>query len=113
YYTGPLQDNREGILHHPNQCTRIRDVLDGLSNTWMVSERAGANDVWRKGQKIWDAGSGVYIEPFGSSFIVQEGGGWGDWVNGEFWPCGSLEDGTANAGPCLLNCTNLNTRGLY
>jgi hypothetical protein len=113
YYTGPDQANREGIMRQPNIVTRKRDVVDGLNKTWMVSERGGANDVWRDGRKIWDAGSGTFVEPDGGDFNVQSGGGWGDFVNGEFWLAGSLEDGTGTRGPCLINCTNLDTRGLY
>jgi prepilin-type N-terminal cleavage/methylation domain-containing protein len=120
FYTGPSQANREGIMRQPNMCTRVRDVLDGLSNTWMVAERAAANDVWRNGIKIHDAGSGTFVEPAPldpdqPSFNSQDGGGWGDFVNGEFWLAGALEDGTSPAarGPCLINCTNLDTRGIY
>jgi prepilin-type N-terminal cleavage/methylation domain-containing protein len=117
FYTGPSQANREGILRQPNMCTRIRDILDGSSNTWMVAERGAANDVWRNGIKIWDASTstnmGTFIEPSGTTFIVQNGGSWGNFFNGEFWLAGSFEDGTGTSGPCLLNCTNLDTRGLY
>jgi prepilin-type N-terminal cleavage/methylation domain-containing protein len=109
FYTGPQQANREGILRQPNMCTRIRDVLDGLSNTWMMAERSAANDVWRNGIKVHDAGSGTFYD--GTS--AQDGGGWGDFINGEFWLAGALEDGTGGSGPCLINCTNLDTRGLY
>jgi hypothetical protein len=120
FYTGPGQANREGILRQPNMCTRIRDVLDGLSNTWMIAERGAANDVWRNGVKVWDAGGGTFVElapldPDQPSYNIQDGGGWGDFSNGEFWLAGALEDGKSPAakGPCLLNCTNLDTRGLY
>lgn len=113
FYTGPQQANREGIMRQPNLVTRKRDVIDGLSNTWLMSERAGANDVWRDGHQIWDAGNGVFIEPDGGDYNVQSGGGWGDFVNGEFWLAGSLEDGTGTKGPCLINCVNLDTRGIY
>jgi prepilin-type N-terminal cleavage/methylation domain-containing protein len=110
---GPAQANREGILRQPNQCTRIRDVLDGMTNTWMMAERSAANDVWRNGLKLHDASGGTFVEVVGSEFNVQDGGGWGDFINGEFWLAGSLEDGTGTSGPCLINCTNLDTRGLY
>lgn len=113
YYNGPTQVNSEGILREPNMCTQIRDVLDGLSNTWMIAERAAANDVWRNGVKIHDAGSGVFFEPVGFEFNIQNGGGWGDFYNGNFWLSGSLEDGSGTSGPCLVNCTNLDARGLY
>lgn len=113
FYTGPDQANREGIMRQPNIVVRKREVLDGLSNTWLMSERAGANDVWRAGTKIWDAGAGVFIEAVDGDYNVQSGGGWGDFVNGEFWLAGSMEDGTGVKGPCLINCTNLDTRGIY
>jgi prepilin-type N-terminal cleavage/methylation domain-containing protein len=113
---GPSQANREGIMRQPNQCTRVRDVLDGLSQTWMIGERAGANDVWRNGVKWHDASGGTWVELNGSTPVnAQDGGGWGDFINGEFWLAGALEDGTSPTGngPCLLNCTNIDTRGLY
>jgi hypothetical protein len=111
---GPSQANREGIMRQPNQCTKIRDVIDGLSNTWMIGERAAANDVWRNGLKWHDASGGTWVELNGSTPInAQDGGAWGDFINGEFWLAGSLEDGTGNGGPCLLNCCNIDTRGLY
>ncbi|HRX81710.1 MAG TPA: DUF1559 domain-containing protein [Pirellulaceae bacterium] len=81
----------------------MRDITDGTSNTIMIIERAAANNVWRDGKFVTAGGPGV----------GTAGGGWADIVNGEFWFAGSLYDGTGSAGPCLINCTNEDTRGAY
>jgi len=112
YYSGPAQADRVGVMSEPNFCARFRDILDGASNTIMVGERSGANDIWNDGAKVCDCSEGIlcYISIAGQA---QAGGGWGDFFNGEFWLAGSLEDGSGTAGPCLINCTNVDTRGLY
>jgi len=98
----PLTD-RDGVLNQPNQWTAFRDVTDGTSSTITIIERAGANNIWRDGKLIVGGGPGV----------GTAGGGWADILNGEFWFAGSLYDGTGPTGPCLINCTNEDTRGAY
>lgn len=98
----PLAD-REGVLSQPNLWSAFRDVTDGTSNTITIIERAGANDIWRDGKAIEQ----------GSPTTGTAGGSWADVVNGEFWFRGSLYDGTGSIGPCLINCTNEDTRGAY
>ncbi len=117
YFHGSPQVSLCGILTEPNTCPQIRDVLDGLSNTWMLAERAGSNDVWRGKSRIHEARKGVFFEAQadGTNYNFQTGGGWGDFESGHCWLAGSLKDGTSpdGHGPCLINCTNLNARGLY
>jgi len=117
YYNGPAEQSHAGVMEQANECPRIRDILDGTSNTIMTAERAGADDIWRAGKKKCDASAGdACTLMFGvSDQQAQAGGGWGDLLNGEFWLAGSLEDGSSPAGhgPCLINCTNMDSRGLY
>lgn len=51
------------------------------------------------------------MAPFGAA----NGGGWGDFLNGEHWLSGSLFDGTPgpDGGPCAINCTNQRGAGFY
>ena len=93
----------EGILKQPNEVSRVRDVTDGTSNTLIVSEWAGLNNIYHGNRLIQAAGPGT-----GSA-----GGGWADVINGESWLAGSLFDGTGGTGPCLVNCTNEDTRNVY
>ncbi|NQT12782.1 MAG: DUF1559 domain-containing protein [Planctomycetes bacterium] len=94
---------REGVLAQPDECTSIAEIRDGTSNTLMVIERAGANDLYREGMMVEKGGPGT----------GTAGGGWADLVNGKFWFAGSLYDGTGTSGPCLINCTNEDGRGAY
>jgi len=113
YYTGPPQAKRDGIMAQVNEANSKSTVTDGLSQTFLIVERAGSNDVYRLDVKIHDGGDGPFVDVANQQY--QAGGGWGDFINGEFWPSGSLEDGTSPTGngPCLINCTNVDTRGLY
>lgn len=95
--------NRDGVLNQPNTWSAFRDVLDGTSNTITIIERAGANNIWRDGKLVVAGGPGT----------GTAGGSWADVLNGEFWFRGSLYDGTGSIGPCLINCTNEDTRGAY
>jgi prepilin-type N-terminal cleavage/methylation domain-containing protein/prepilin-type processing-associated H-X9-DG protein len=108
YYTpvvGRPLSHIHGVLREPNECTRIAEILDGTSNTLMVIERAGANNLYRDGKMVEGGGPGT----------GTAGGGWADPMNGEFWFAGSLYDGTSPSGhgPCLINCTNEDSRGAY
>jgi len=113
YYTGPPQALRDGLMSHLNEANSKSSATDGLSQTFLIVERAGANDVYRGDTKIHDGGDGPFVDLVNDQY--QAGGGWGDALNGELWLSGALEDGTSPAsnGPCLINCTNVDTRGLY
>jgi len=113
FYTGPPQALRDGLMAHLNEANSKSKATDGLSQTFLIVERAGANDVYRVDTKIHDGGDGPFVDLVNDQY--QAGGGWGDALNGEFWPAGALEDGTSPAGngPCLINCTNVDSRGLY
>jgi hypothetical protein len=84
-------------------------IRDGLSNTIMIGERTGGRWVYRK--RMED-------ENYTSFFGPSNGGGWGDFLNGEHWLQGELQDGgpwppTGLGGPCAINCTNLRGGGFH
>lgn len=90
--------DRHGALQ-ANQQIVMGQILDGTSNTILLAEIAGRNAVWRTGGLV--------------SLTGNQGGGWGDPINGENWVAGSLFDGTGSTGPCVINCTNLSGRGIW
>ncbi|WP_417397465.1 DUF1559 domain-containing protein [Gimesia chilikensis] len=112
-YTGhPAANSRSGMLTNvgvdpsnpsggSNTITRIRDVIDGTSNTILLGERVGGTNIYT-GTTIHSA--------FTSAYGSTNGGGWGDLLNGEHWYSGSLRDGTPD-GPCAINCTNIRSAG--
>jgi prepilin-type N-terminal cleavage/methylation domain-containing protein/prepilin-type processing-associated H-X9-DG protein len=91
--------DEHGLLQFNNPA-KVGDVTDGLSNTIMLGEIAGRPQVYQQGRLVPDASP-------------TQGAGWGDPLNGESWMAGSLFDGTGMTGACVINCTNLTTRGLY
>jgi len=87
-----------------NQQISILGISDGTSNTILLAEIAGKNDLWVRGQRTQTA--------------TQQGGGWGDPFSGENWLSGSDTTGTISPGACLIGCTNSQpagstARGLY
>ncbi len=91
-----------------DKSSRIVDISDGLSNTIMFAERIGGGKIIRKNRQI---GNPTTDDLLGRS----NGGGWGDFLNGEHWPQGSLADGASasNGGPCAINCNNVRSEGFY
>ncbi|NBY01564.1 MAG: DUF1559 domain-containing protein [Planctomycetes bacterium] len=107
----PSGSDREGMLATPPvSSSKISSVSDGLSNTLLLVELAGRPEAWQT--NILVAINGFPSVPnSGSANTV--GAGWGNPYNGENWVNGSLYDGTGNRGPCMINCTNVNGRGIY
>ncbi len=102
-FPGGVSGQRHGVLsvHGPfgsNRSSRMRDIRDGTTFTFMLGERAGGPDIYQKGRVI-------STQPDDQT----QGWGWGDILNGELWLNGALFDGTAgpDGGPCAINCTNL------
>ncbi len=108
----------------------VAKVLDGLSNTIMVAEKAGRNQLWEKGQ-LFTAGTPDADSGGTSDFLAYlsnqnnyAGGGWADPNNAE-WLDGSNRNGmvgsynkTANGdgsqvNSCPINCNNLTAHSWY
>lgn len=89
---GATTAGEEGIMQ-VNQKVKIDDVRDGTSNTILLGEIAGKNDLYVRGYKR-------------ISQSTEQGGGWADPFSGENWFQGSDYSGLTPGGPCLVNCTN-------
>ncbi|WP_417389991.1 DUF1559 domain-containing protein [Gimesia sp.] len=109
-YTGhPAASSRSGMLNDvgpssSNTTTRMRDIIDGSSNTVLLGERLGGTNIYSGTTKN---------TALSTAYGPTNGGGWGDLLNGEHWYQGSLRDGTdgGNGGPCAINCTNGRSAG--
>ncbi|MDA8743078.1 DUF1559 domain-containing protein [Rubripirellula amarantea] len=108
-----LASNREGALQVVSEIFggdndgHFRDILDGLSHTFLVGERTGGNQIY----------NGNQYDPVATMFLSElDGGGWGDLLNGEHWIQGSLKGGIGwppQGGPCAVNCTNARGFGFH
>jgi prepilin-type N-terminal cleavage/methylation domain-containing protein/prepilin-type processing-associated H-X9-DG protein len=79
-----------GVLA-PNEMARISQIIDGTSNTIMVTEDAGRPTLWRNGRRYQDQ--------------INNGAVWAGYNNG-FYVHGSNSDGMGSWGPCAMSCTN-------
>lgn len=100
-----------------NVTAKIANVLDGLSNTFMLYEKAGRNNVWINGQMQTVTSTIPTIGGASGQVVINSidgGGGWGDTFNYE-WAAGVLPAGydTGNGGTCVVNCANTNESGIY
>lgn len=89
----------DGVMSNNIPNTTLAHLTDGASNSLLMYELAGRNDLWRIGKLITTEGT--------------FGGGWADIGNAENWISGSNYDGTGWEGPCLINCTNEAGNGMY
>jgi prepilin-type N-terminal cleavage/methylation domain-containing protein/prepilin-type processing-associated H-X9-DG protein len=85
----------QGALQ-PDRNTRIAAFADGTSNTILIAEMAGRNELYLAGR---DSGQKL------SGFYGGEGG-WADATSGASALYGSSSDGTVTPGPCGINCSN-------
>jgi prepilin-type processing-associated H-X9-DG protein/prepilin-type N-terminal cleavage/methylation domain-containing protein len=81
--------------------TPISALRDGTSQTILIAEMAGKNDLWQNGKSTGQKLSGF----FGGQ------GGWADATSGASRLYGSTQDGTISPGPCGINASN--DYGLY
>jgi len=93
----------------------LSTITDGTSNTIMIGEVAGTPDVYNRARQKISPLQGA-PPPANMSY----GAGWANPYNGENWLSGSPFDGNnphipgvGDRGPCLINCSNYNGRGLY
>ncbi len=84
------------------RASRMRDILDGTSNTFMFGERTGGVKLYYKNN----------VANLPAIVGLTNGGGWADALAFEHWLQGSLYDGTANGGPCAM-CTNIRGNGFH
>lgn len=87
--------------------SKLGSITDGTSNTFLLGERTGGSAIYL--QRVRDA------SPMAAMLGAANGGGWGDFLNGEHWLQGALQDGSQgpNGGPCGLNCTNRRGDGFH
>ncbi len=96
---GPFEDNFK--------ICRIRDIIDGLSNTIFVGERGGVPLRYNSGVP-----SGAVIPGTGMLNTSDGGGGWADYRQGVRMAGSTAGTGarnissTTNFGRCAINCTN-------
>jgi prepilin-type N-terminal cleavage/methylation domain-containing protein/prepilin-type processing-associated H-X9-DG protein len=89
---GPYDPDRyAGALGPKHHNTFPAEITDGLSNTVMIAEDAGRPDRWQAGRPVPD--------------VVAPGGPWASGPN-FIAMRGSSPDGSAEPGPCAVNCSN-------
>lgn len=110
-FPGGAGGSRDGALNFVGAAvlggkgiTRIGDIKDGVTSTILIGERTGGRTIYRKKQP-----DSTYTNAAGPS----NGGGWGDFLNGEHWTEGSLLDGTIGGGPCAINCNNIRSSNFH
>ncbi|MSR32393.1 MAG: DUF1559 domain-containing protein [Gemmataceae bacterium] len=80
---------RRGIMRL-NSMTRMADIKDGASNTFVLVESAGTPEVWRLGAKAAGTQNTAAWGGRSSTLNIQ----------------GKQANGTGASGPCAINCSN-------
>jgi len=83
------QGDNQGVLSH-NRMVRQAEITDGLSNTTLITERAGRPKHWQAGRHVPGL-SGTGGAWAAAAFIGLQGAQW---------------DGSSRGGPCAINCIN-------
>jgi len=115
-YSNNQGGDRDGVLQvagviqtKGGSVGRIRDVIDGTSNTFLLAERTGGTTIYFKSKAA------------PSAYQVQgptNGGSWSDVILGENWLQGATAAGPAltsggGGGPCPINCSNVRGDGYH
>lgn len=97
----PADPTYIGVLGHTTTTQvvsrRLTEILDGTSNTLVLAEDAGRNQLWVMG-KFWspNSPSGPWANPGAANIAI-----------GGFNPAGTLTPPQNNIpGPCAINCIN-------
>ena len=108
----PWTDSQAAAVFIKPRKLTLGTISDGTSNTIMIAELAGTQEVYNRNRQR--------IDPVPApipTYQVSYGAGWANPFNGEHWPSGSSFDGNnpynVSRGPCLINCSNYNGRGMY
>jgi len=107
-YAGTANAERRKGVMNDREGSRIADVLDGLSNTLLVSEVANRPQLWVKGRLRTDILAQTSNFPAGIVAPGETTGGvWAEHQK-TISVGGASADGTITlgGGPCAINCTN-------
>jgi prepilin-type N-terminal cleavage/methylation domain-containing protein len=89
------EGNYPGMLEYNNTAVKLKDVIDGTSNTIMFAESAGRPFIYRRGILLTGDLTTARVN----------GSGWARPAS-ELTIDGASSDGTTHLGPCAINCTN-------
>jgi prepilin-type N-terminal cleavage/methylation domain-containing protein len=103
--------NPSPLVLPDNMGCRMADVTDGTSNTSLIGECVGGPNLYVGRLAIGNSNADP-ANPY-NQYAMQDGGGWGDFLNGENWLYGSIQGQLSTEGPCAINCTNLRNCGYY
>ena len=91
----PEPKNTNGVFAG-SQPTRVRDIVDGTSNTLLFVECAGRPDMWRAGK--------IVPNPTNLATLRVSLGAWA--ATNLSVMRGYTADGVTQPGPCMINCSN-------
>ncbi|MCA9024243.1 MAG: DUF1559 domain-containing protein [Planctomycetaceae bacterium] len=91
------------IAINNTDANKIRNMTDGLSNTYFVHEHAAREQGYTDGK----------ADTFANSNVGSNGGTWVSSYTGSAFATGTpynsfgtIDNGVQNSGPCVINCTN-------